>query len=147
MKLITYELPSALNYGYQAADYRHLFDSAYNKLLNIFETNRIPGDPAMCFVPAQWSPCVSGIMRSMLNIDPALKFTQVYEKYGKLIVEFTPSNDDEDHVTQLQDKIWDAQNRIDNLTHGLIVRKMPSCEQPIKDREWLLSKSILNTAP
>lgn len=146
MELIVYEVPSSLNYGYQGADYRHLFDSAYSKLLSIFETNRIPGSPAMCYVPTQWSPCVSGILRSMLNIDPALKFTQVYEKYGKLIVDFIPSNYDEDHVIQLRDKVWDAQNRVDNLTHGLIVRKMPNLKQTTKDSEWLLPKCILNTA-
>lgn len=146
MELITYEVPATLNYGYEGAEYRGVFIKAYNRLLNLFESRQVDGQTGMCYVPAQWAGIISHIIREMVSIDPKIEFNTIYEKYGKLSIDFVPSRADETLIIELLDSTHDAQNRVDNLTHGMVSRRLPKCEQSIKDNEWLLMKGILNTA-
>lgn len=149
MKLIAYGLPAAIDYGSEGMGYRELFGNAQNGLLNLFHGHSVPGEPGVCYLPTRWSPAVLNVMRKMLIIDPGLRFSKVYEKYGKLYLEFAASTDStEELISELTDLVYNVQNRIDTVTHGLVNEHLLfGYKSNIKDEQWLLTKNVLHTAP
>ena len=144
MKLVTYTLPSAINYGFEGMKYREPFDDAHNGVLNLFDSYKTPGQGA-CYLPIRWSAAVLNSMRKMLAIDPELRFSKVYEKYGKLYIEFAASK--KEFAVELMDLVYAAQNRVDNITHELVDRYLANYKHDTKDKKWLLIRRVLYIAP
>jgi hypothetical protein len=142
MKLVTYEVPSEINYGSKSLKYRSLYNHAYSRMLHLFESNRFAGQ-TFCYLPKHWSVIVANIFEKMLGVDPGLKFYRVFEKYGKINIEVIPDNDNEETLLELSDLKHEAQNRIDNIVHGMVHKAVAYIEsKPEKgETEWLLSKN------
>ena len=142
MQLITYSLTTMVNYGHEYALYRGLFDKTFNKELDLFDQHGVPSRSA-CFIPKQWSTIILDTMDQMLHLDPKLKFNKIYERYGKLIIEIIPHVIDDDLLEELLYLKHEAQNRIDNVTQGILYRRTNSLNKC--DRKWLLQKGRIKT--
>lgn len=142
MKLITYEIPSEINYSGGYATYRNLYNHAYTKMLNLFERNSL-SDQTFCFLPKHWAVIVSNVLEKMLDIDSKLKFCRIFEKYGKLNIEIVPNDNSKETLLELSDIKHEAQNRIDNIVHGLVHKRILDTKTEGKT-EWLMSINLLN---